>query len=689
MHSQRSSAAFAASLLSVFIAAGCDSYKPPAPAYTVSGSVTGPKVDGVNLSLGGDTTKSGRTNSAGNFAFPGTPNGSYTLTPSLTGYTFTPPSLTVEIKDGSVSGQNFTIVAVPTYKVSGTIAGVVVTGVKLTLSTSPTVSATSDATGKFSVSGAKDGTYTLTPSLDGYTFTPATASVTVSGADVTAVNFTSAHAKYTLTGQVTGAGRPVTVRLSGDATAVVQSDASGNYTFADLLNGKTYTVKPSMTGRTFSPATASATIALANKTGVNFAATAVGGTVATATGTLTYAGTKTGRVQVAVTCADGTSLDRGTSLAAVGAFTVRGIQCGSFPTTARVNAWIDTLGIGRHILAADPFATKTVTLSSSTSAIDFGTLAIADPAALASPPPTTIRLVVGMDSAAAVIFSPIRNSNGEELVKGYKIYWSSTVAVPGPGSSDGSLAIPPGPNFAAVTGLTNGTAYNFSVAGVSNTDVETTPGGFPGGAVTANAPTGPFTISGTVTFGNLPAGTNTLYVVAQAAAGNVRVARYVNPVSPQAYSIPASPDGYQVLALMDVGNNGVVSVGDPNEFAKTDLPVAITAGTNVANLNLTLPSAPVVVTATLRENVTWFMDVLVLSNLKVPVAAQVTSGPNVVLPIDLAVRHTGLGSRDQNPVAEHLLEWSFDPAVPVAGDSFTVHVTYSDGTSQDFTVAAQ
>jgi Domain of unknown function (DUF4082) len=46
----------------------------------------------------------------------------------------------------------------------------------------------------FTFSGLANGTYTLTPSKSGFTFTPASQSVTVSGASVTGVNFTASAA---------------------------------------------------------------------------------------------------------------------------------------------------------------------------------------------------------------------------------------------------------------------------------------------------------------------------------------------------------------------------------------------------------------------------------------------------------------------------------------------------------------
>src|SRR6185436_9980078 len=69
-------------------------------------------------------------------------------------------------------------------------------------------------------------------------------------------------------------GTGATVTLSGAASATATADSSGNYSFAGVANGS-YTVTPSKTGFTFSPANAPATVNNANLTGVNFTASPV------------------------------------------------------------------------------------------------------------------------------------------------------------------------------------------------------------------------------------------------------------------------------------------------------------------------------------------------------------------------------------------------------------------------------
>jgi hypothetical protein len=75
-----------------------------------------------------------------------------------------------------------------TYSISGTITGDVTSGVTVSAGGK---SAVSGAGGTYTISGLADGTYTVTPTRNGYTFAPATASATVAGADVAGIDFVS------------------------------------------------------------------------------------------------------------------------------------------------------------------------------------------------------------------------------------------------------------------------------------------------------------------------------------------------------------------------------------------------------------------------------------------------------------------------------------------------------------------
>jgi hypothetical protein len=77
-----------------------------------------------------------------------------------------------------------------THSISGKVTslGLPLSGVTMTLSTGETTT-TNDA-GRYSFKGLVDATYTVTPALQGFAFTPLTRTVTVSGANVKGRKFT-------------------------------------------------------------------------------------------------------------------------------------------------------------------------------------------------------------------------------------------------------------------------------------------------------------------------------------------------------------------------------------------------------------------------------------------------------------------------------------------------------------------
>ena len=179
---------------------------------------------------------------------------------------------------GFVAGQSAQPSSPPqTYSISGTLSPAAGGGGStVTLSGAAAATTTADSSGNFAFSGLANGTYMVTPSHAGFTFSPTSTTVTINGASVTSgVSFTATALTYSISGTITPAagGSGATVTLSGSAAATTTADSSGNYTFTGLANG-TYALTPSLTGYTFSPTSQSATVNSANVSGVNFTATA-------------------------------------------------------------------------------------------------------------------------------------------------------------------------------------------------------------------------------------------------------------------------------------------------------------------------------------------------------------------------------------------------------------------------------
>ena len=166
----------------------------PAATYRISGAITPIAAGaGATVTLGGAATASTVADSSGAYSFSGLANGSYAVMPARTGYAFTPSSRNVTIASADVAGVGFTATQLPpTYTIRGTISPAsAVAGTTLTLSGSATATAAADSAGRYVFTGVPDGNYSVTPARTGWAFAPIARAVTVSGADVVAVDFTA------------------------------------------------------------------------------------------------------------------------------------------------------------------------------------------------------------------------------------------------------------------------------------------------------------------------------------------------------------------------------------------------------------------------------------------------------------------------------------------------------------------
>ncbi len=236
--------------------------------WSISGTTTAGGA-GATVSLSGAATATTTADASGNYTFTGLVNGSYTVTPTKSGVIFSPVNQAVTVNSANVSGINFTATA-QTWSISGTTtAGGA--GATVSLSGAATATTTADASGNYTFTGLVNGSYTVTPTKSGVTFSPVNQAVTVNSANVSGINFTATAQTWSISGTTTAGGAGATVSLSGAATATTTADASGNYTFTGLANGS-YTVTPTKSGVTFTPASLSPTVNGANVTGVNFTA---------------------------------------------------------------------------------------------------------------------------------------------------------------------------------------------------------------------------------------------------------------------------------------------------------------------------------------------------------------------------------------------------------------------------------
>jgi len=138
--------------------------------------------------------------------------------------------------------------------------GAGIPGVTVNLSGTQTASVVTDASGFYTFNNlTPGGLYTITPTREGFTFTPPNAGFENLRNSQTA-NFTGTQQQqtgFTISGRVAntlGEGiAGAAVALSGTQTATATTDANGSYSFANLAASGNYTVTPALANFTFTP----------------------------------------------------------------------------------------------------------------------------------------------------------------------------------------------------------------------------------------------------------------------------------------------------------------------------------------------------------------------------------------------------------------------------------------------------
>ncbi len=146
----------------------------------------------------------------------------------------------------------------PLVSIAGRVAGAGGAGLGgVTLRLSNGATATTDPNGDYVFPNLAVGSYTLTPVKAGYRFSPTTRVVNAR-ANATGQHFSgtaSATSGFSISGRVTTPeGAPVSgLSLTLNGGSATTTDALGNYTFAKLASGTTYTVKPEDARYRFGP----------------------------------------------------------------------------------------------------------------------------------------------------------------------------------------------------------------------------------------------------------------------------------------------------------------------------------------------------------------------------------------------------------------------------------------------------
>ena len=226
---------FLLSLLVILLSSGLFSQY-----YSINGTIThkGNALDSVLVTLSGGMYNSFITKANGYYSFLVPEGGDYTITPFKSGYTFNPTSAGV-YNIQAPETRDFTTL-IPNDSIRGvvTLKGSPLSGVTLSITGDTTLTDTSRANGSFSFLVQREGNYTITPSKDGFIFSPATRTFNeIFGTRVQ--NFEALDSAYLVTGKVTYENNPladVDINYSGTKSGKVTTDTAGNYIFDVLLN---------------------------------------------------------------------------------------------------------------------------------------------------------------------------------------------------------------------------------------------------------------------------------------------------------------------------------------------------------------------------------------------------------------------------------------------------------------------
>ncbi len=512
---------------------------------------------------------------------------------------------------------------------------------------------TISATGLYTAPTVK-GSYTVmatsvgAPAVKGYAYVTVVSPVKVVVSPATVQLSPSQTQQFTAT--VTGAPN----------TAVTWTASGGTVTSGGLFTA------PAATGAY----TVTATSVADPSVKASATATVLGAPVSVS-GTVAYAGTKTGRIYLALSDTNG-DVQLGTSLAGPGAFTIRGLRQ---PGGYTLSAFRDVVGSGHFANGVDPAGS--VAFNFTGAAVTGLSVTLTDPPAPSLAAPQEPFGFAG-DGVVALLWNGSEDETSE-----YRIYWNDDPATPpGPSSKLGSLTVRASPTpLTFISGLTNGVAVRFAVAAVEGGQ-EGAPSQ-PSMPITPTAPAGGGALSTQVTFTGLaPAPIYALAIPSSPTSFNdYKVVRVANPVSPQTVTVAGlSPGHYSAYVFFDRGRPGEFEPTDPtNVFSQTgplSLGTSVTGTATVAGPPVTfsaadgLALAPTEATRVAGAD-SYRVNLRLGTGAKLPSSVALLSGPGVAGVMDLAYDATRSGAELTLPRG----------SAPVAGDTYAFAVTYADGTT--------
>jgi hypothetical protein len=221
--------------------------------FRIAGNVSGNggPLDGVHIAT---STKNAYTDANGNYILTGLSAGSYTVTATKSGLSFTSSSFGNPVAVGPhANGINFTSTQ-QGYSLSGRVAdkSVGLAGVPVFIGTN---SVMTDASGNFVFAGLPPGGYQVTPVKAGYEFICSggwTNPAAIEWADATGKNFD--RALYFISGQINGIGASAAVSIGDPLHVATTFNQGGAQRYSLQVPRGQWNLRATLAGYTLTPA---------------------------------------------------------------------------------------------------------------------------------------------------------------------------------------------------------------------------------------------------------------------------------------------------------------------------------------------------------------------------------------------------------------------------------------------------
>ncbi len=298
-----------------------------------------------------------------------------------------------------------------------------------------------------------------------------------------------------------------------------------------------------------------------------------------------------------------------------------------------------------------------------------------------TPPVPSFKVAIPAADSVLVGLEHVTDVSGVDLADRYRAYYTSDIAggPPSPAHHDGVVQIPLDAMAVAMPGLTVGVDYAFALTALAG-NLESAPSS--PRAVTISAPSSGFTVSGAASLSGLAlTASSKVATILYTPSGSI-FATLSAATSNTTFSIAGVTAGeYRQIGFVDLNGDGVFSSTEPH--VNFDTSPLISVNSNLTDVNYSLASGRALAqvdTSYQTEYGNYGLSVNVAPNTELPVGVVLCSGPNIVTPTDVGLVADGdLRFSTWYPLPNGI--------VPAIGDSYSLLVSYADGTEESLSAS--